>query len=203
MNIPTRLRILDYLKKQHAASARELGSALGMTRANIRHHLVVLETSELVEVIGKKVEGRGRPQNVFGISQRSLGDGLDKLSSALLHELLEKLPLSEQVVKLESLAARLGNGINPTDGTQLSKRLSELILKLNDSHYQARWEAGATGARIVLGHCPFSAIINEHPELCRLDSIILAQYLPGYQVVQLAKLELSSQGYPQCLFAIG
>lgn len=203
MNTPTRLRIIDYLKKQHAASAKDLGLALGMTRANIRHHLVVLENNELVEVIGQHKEGRGRPKNIYGISHRMLGDGLEELSSALLCEWLGDVPEEIQIAKLESLAARLGKGFAGTGTTPLPKKLTELVRSLNRLHYQARWEAGAMGARIVLGHCPFSAIIDSHPELCRVDALLLEKSMTGQHVEQAVKLEKIGQGLPQCIFTIG
>lgn len=54
---PTRLRILDYLRKRQTASVRELGSALAMTGANVRHHLAVLELNYLIELISQRKEG--------------------------------------------------------------------------------------------------------------------------------------------------
>ncbi len=173
-----------------------------MTRANIRHHLVILETNELVEVVGQHKEGKGRPENVYGISRRVLGDGLEELSSALLSEWLGDAPVDVQSAKLQSLAERLGKGFAEAGDASLPKKLSALIRSLNGMHYQARWEAGFLGARIILGHCPFSAIIASHPELCRLDAFLLEKNMPGHQVEQTAKLEKNRQGLPQCIFTV-
>jgi DNA-binding transcriptional ArsR family regulator len=45
---PTRLRILDYLRKQQSASVHELSISMAMTGANVRHHLAVLESNDLI-----------------------------------------------------------------------------------------------------------------------------------------------------------
>ncbi len=201
MKPTTRLRILEYLRKQQTASALDLSRALGMTRANIRHHLVVLEHNELVEVVGQHREGKGRPENIYGLSRRVLGDGLDELSSALLEEWLGVLPEREREAGLRSLAGRMGAGFGGEQTGPLPKRLNELVRFLNGFHYQARWEAGAAGARLILGHCPFSAIIERHLELCRMDAFLLEKCL-GQPVWQTAKLERARQGLPQCVFLV-
>ncbi len=201
MKPTTRLRILDYLRKQQTASALELSRALGMTRANIRHHLVVLEMNDLVEVVGQRQQGRGRPENVYGLSRRVLGDSLDELASALLGEWLGRLPEEEREAGLRSLAGRLASGSEGTwDGT-LVRRLAETVRFLNAHHYQARWEAGAAGARVILGHCPFLAIVDKHPELCQMDAFLLERCL-GQRVVQRSKLERQASGILQCVFAM-
>lgn len=201
MKLTTRLRILEYLRKQQAASAHELSRVLGLTRANIRHHLAVLESSDLVEMVGQNRERRGRPVNIYGLSRRVLGDGLDELSSALLAEWLSGLPEEEQEAGLRSVAGRLGRGFGRPEASPLPGRLTATVRFLNGLHYQARWEAGAAGARLILGHCPFAAIIERHPELCRLDAFLLADCL-GQKVEQIAKLERAGQGLPQCIFLV-
>jgi len=202
MKPTTRLRILDFLRKQQTASVLELSRALGMTRANIRHHLVVLESNDLVEMVGQRRQGKGRPENVYGLSRRVLGDSLDELASALLAEWLGGLPEGKQEAGLRSVAGRLGSAYSGGREGPLVKRLAEVVRFLNSRHYQARWEAGAAGARLILGHCPFLAIIERHPELCRVDALLLEGCL-GQAVSQTAKLERAGQGLPQCVFVVG
>src|SRR5512139_2095638 len=96
MKLTSRLRILEYLRQHQTASVRELGRVLGNTGANIRHHLSVLESNDLVEVIGLRREGRGRPVNLYGLSRHVLGDGLDELCGVLLSERLGNMPEMER-----------------------------------------------------------------------------------------------------------
>jgi predicted ArsR family transcriptional regulator len=70
-----------------------------------------------------------------------------------------------------------------------------VLEKLNASHYMARWEAGAEGPRVILGMCPYAALIEKHPELCRMDTAMLSAYL-GQDVKQRTKLS------PVCVFVM-
>jgi len=79
------------------------------------------------------------------------------------------------------------------------KRLVRAVERLNELHYQARWEASAAGPRLILGHCPYVAIVADHPELCRMDAFLLETRL-GSSVEQTAKLQLSEKGLPFCAF---
>lgn len=199
--LPTRLRILDYVRRHHTASAAELARSLQMTAANVRHHLAVLIANDLLEVVGARRDERGRPKRLYGLSRHVLGDGLDELSSLLLSEWLADLPESQREAVLRRLAFRLA-GAEAGSGGALPARLARLVHRLDALHYQARWEAGAVGARIVLGHCPYAAIIARHPELCRMDAFLLEAFL-GRPLIQTAKLERSASGLPQCVFVMG
>jgi predicted ArsR family transcriptional regulator len=200
MRPTTRLRILEYLRKHHTATASELGRALGMTGANIRHHLAVLETNALVEVASLRREGRGRPVQVYALSRHVLGDGLDELSAAAFAEWLGDLPDEQQETALQKLAARLaGEAARSGPGSLLPRRLALTVARLNELHYQARWEAGPLGPRVILGHCPYAAILERVPALCRMDAHLLEQFL-GLTVHQVSPGARGRQGEGFCTF---
>jgi predicted ArsR family transcriptional regulator len=203
-SIPSRIRIHEYLRKYQTASSTELASALGMTSANIRHHLEILESNDIIELVGqRKLPGRGRPMNVYGLSRRVLGDNLDQLISAILSAWVEKLPDDEKEEKIRMaarwLATRGGERQIQDGNLPESLRLSKMVKWMNEYHYQARWEAGAQGPRIILGHCPYRAIIASHPEICGIDAHLLSIHL-GRGVRQTTKLEPSQRGAPFCVF---
>jgi predicted ArsR family transcriptional regulator len=198
---PTRIRILDYLRKQQTASVKELSSALAMTGANVRHHLGMLESSEMIELVSQRREGRGRPAGVYGLSRRILGDGLDGLAGAMFDGLLRNGSEAVREAGLQSVAMRLGGNDRPGPEASALRRLTQAVDRLNELHYQARWEAGIEGARIILGHCPYAAIIATTPELCRMDAYLLEQRC-GSTVEQTAKLQPSTKGYPFCVFRV-
>jgi predicted ArsR family transcriptional regulator len=179
----------------------ELSSILDMTGANVRHHLAVLESMDLIELISQRQVGRGRPENVYGLSRRILGDGLDGLAGAMFEGLLREAPETVQEDRLVSIAIHLGGTDIADRDTPLPRRLNMVVERLNKLHYQARWEAGVDGARIILGHCPYAAIIATTPELCRLDEYLIEQR-SGSAVEQMAKLQRSANGYPFCLFRV-
>jgi predicted ArsR family transcriptional regulator len=199
MKPTTRLRILSHFRKHQTASVRELSQFMEMTGANIRHHLAVLEANDLIEVISLRKEGRGRPMQVYGLSRRVIGDGLDNLAGSLLDVLLEGASRDDQKTRLMSVGSHLA-GVNE-DNIPIMKRLLRTVENLNDLHYQAHWEAGVIGPRLILGHCPYAAIITKHPELCQMDALILSANI-GSPVEQKAKLQLNDKSLPYCAFVI-
>jgi predicted ArsR family transcriptional regulator len=201
--LTARQRVLAYLIKQPGASAIQIGRALKISAASIRHHLSILITDGRVVTIGEtRNKGRGRPVKIYKLSEKLLGDNLSLLSSALLKSRLKKIPSSKQRPILNSVAVELADQIgrtNPND--PIARRLTNLLEKLNEMHYQSRWEAGAEGPRILFGHCPYAAIIDKHPELCQIDRYLLGDEI-GTDARQLAKIDQKPGGITHCIFLI-
>lgn len=197
MKPKTQLRILDHIRRHQTASVRELSQFLGMTGANIRHHIVMLESNDLIEIVCLRKKGRGRPAHIYGVSRHLMGNGLDVLAGNLLEIWL----LSETDGNRDNLMRTLGERLaGPRDDMLTdTNRLSRALEKLNEMHYQARWEARAAGPRFILGYCPYAAIISEHPELCRMDKFLLEAKL-GTSMMHAEKLQLSDKGLPFCAF---
>jgi len=188
-----RQKVLTYLNKSHTASVREVARALKMSPANVRHHLRVLVSDGRLEISSiREREGRGRPEKVYSIPQAALGDNLSVLSDALWME-------AGSSVRVEALAKRL-SGESDFKSQPMAKRLNLIVEKLNQMKYHARWEAGSQGPRIIFGHCPYAAIIERHPELCRMDEALLEE-LMGQSAEQLSKIGQDKS--LQCVFAMG
>jgi len=185
-----RQKVLTHLKKTRSASAREIARALKMSAPNVRHHLSVLRSDGRVEMMETRPrDGRGRPEKLYSLSQAALGDNLSALADALLS-------VEGYKFKVEGVASRLLNS-NQFTNLPITKRLALLVEKLNEMHYQARWEASAEGPRVILGRCPYAKIIEEHPELCQMDAAMLKGAL-GNNVEQIAKME---KMHGACIFA--
>ncbi len=201
----SRERVLAYLRKRGAATAADIARDLGMTRANARHHLALLRSTGSVEALGRRRErGRGRPAALYGLSRALMGDGLPALVAALLTVLLDAVDGTTREARLRQVASLLaeesGARRPPAPGA-LAARLGTLVSRLNALGYQARWEAHIEGPRVVLGYCPYAAVIGRHPELCRMDAFLLEGIL-GLDVRQTAKLRGGEQGRPYCLFMV-
>lgn len=183
-----RQKVFAYIQKHRSVSAREIARDLGMTQANARHHLSFLKKDGRIEALGTRSAGikGGRPIKIYGISRNTLGDGLPTLSHHLLEEMLGSVNAHQKAGVLKKLGQRLAS--SGTSGASPMIRLTETVKHLNKLGYHARWEAHASGPRIILGHCPYAAIIAEHPELCEMDSALLEECL-GEPVEQSAKLE--------------
>jgi predicted ArsR family transcriptional regulator len=188
-----RQKVLAYLEKSRTASSREIARALGRSAATVRHHLRVLLADgrlEIASVRGR--DGRGRPEKVYSLPRAALGNNLSALSDALLTE-------AGTGVRMEALAKRLAG--NASFAVQpLAKRLNLTVETLNQMNYHARWEAGSEGPRLIFGHCPYAAILEKHPELCRMDEAMLAEWMGGAatQIFRTGK-----EGSSICMFTLG
>jgi predicted ArsR family transcriptional regulator len=197
----TRKQILEYLHNHRMATSIQLSHALQVTRANIRHHLAILEEQALVEVIGHAPQrGRGRPTKLYSLTPQALANNIENLAMALLKALLSGSSQVEMQAQIEHLASLLG-GEPPSSPTTLRTRLDQAVAQLNQQAYQARWEAHVDAPHLILEHCPYAAILPKHPELCQLDAALLKRLL-GQPVEQIARLERGPEGVPHCIFKL-
>lgn len=191
--VTARQKVLAYLTKNRTASAREISRALKMSAATVRHHLRVLVADGRLEIsFVRGREGRGRPEKVYSLPSAMLGHNLSGLSDAILAE-------AGSAVRMDALAERLAGGISFAN-QPVAKRLNLTIEKLNEMNYHARWEAGPQGPRLIFGHCPYAAIIEKHPELCKMDENLIRE-LMGDSATQMFKIGKDSSTI--CVFALG
>lgn len=169
-----------------------------MTSANARHHLHALEGQDLIEVIGQRPpKGRGRPTKLYGLAHKAMESNLENLATALLKALQESDKTAER--EFAKLIPHLFEGVEPE--ANFIQKISAMTKQLTEMNYQARWEASSEGPKVILGHCPYAAILEENPELCQMDRVLISERL-GLPVEQTAKLERGPQGTPHCVFAV-
>lgn len=171
--------------------------------ADIRHHLKALLAASLVEVVEvRRGGGRGRPVRVYDLSPVLAGDNLEMLAGALLSLWLTGDGGEQDQARLNALAQRLlEQGGETLPGVSLSLRLKYAVERLNELHYQARWEASAQGPRLLLGRCPYRDLAESHPELCRLDALLIAR-LTGHPSEHLVRRTAPGGGLPVCIFRV-
>ena len=192
----TRQQIIDYLQANRMATSIELSRALQVTSANIRHHLKVLEEAGNVEIVGQQPgRGRGRPMNIYSLTENALHHNLQGLSSALLKTLFSETTKPEK--KLSEIANHILGEFQVAQN--IHARLNQAVEQLNRLQYQAAWEASPSGPRVILRNCPYASILAEHPELCQMDAALLSQLL-DQSIHQTAKLERCPDGIPHCAF---
>src|SRR6185436_1026894 len=125
-----RQKILAHFNKTRFASAREIGRALQLSPATVRHHLRVLASDgRLEQTAVRGPDRRGRPEKVYGLPRSALGDNLASLSEALLAE-------SGTSIQMEALARHL-IGDSDFAGQPLAKRLNPTVEKMNRMSYHA------------------------------------------------------------------
>jgi predicted ArsR family transcriptional regulator len=210
----SRQRLLEYIQAHHPVTVAELSRVLRMSRANARHHLSILEQQGLIRLAGQRPAepGRGRPALLYALAETAQAHSLGQLCGVLL-ELLASERSSEQQPGLyrqvacalkaaaaEPLQAAVAEPPSQAS-SHLTQRLTQTVQQLNQLNYQARWEAHVQGPRLILGHCPYAAILSRHPEMCQIDRHLL-QELAGAPVVQTERLALDQRGAPFCRFVL-
>jgi predicted ArsR family transcriptional regulator len=185
-----------------------------MTPANVRHHLRVLIDEGAVELATRiPPHGRGRPSLLYALTQKSQIHNLNGLAHALLDTYLNTQPAEERSQLLHQIARYLAINEERKPVSQqvhqqasllvnLTHRLNLAIQHLNKMGYQARWEAHSEAPRLLLGHCPYAAILPDHPELCQMDTYLLEELL-GVPARQTKKRAQDSRGTRYCLFITG
>ena len=191
--VTARQKVLTYLSKNRTASARDISRALKMSAATVRHHLRVMVADGRLELsFGRGRERRGRPEKVYSLPRTALGHNLSALSDAVLVE-------AGSLIPMETLARHLAAD-SDFSNHPIARRLNLTVEKLNEMNYHPRWEAGAQGPRLIFDHCPYAAIIEKHPELCRMDEQLLKE-LMGDEATQMFKI--GKDGSATCVFALG
>jgi len=195
----TRQRLLEYLSSKQVATPIELSRALQVTPADIRHHLNYLLDEGHVQIIGKrKVPGPGRPAMVYRLSHKHSNSLLVLLDALLLDISNEKLS-DDSENSVRRVADRI-SGTHQSKGN-LTQRLYYAVNRLNELNYHARWEAHPDSPRIILGNCPYSLLIDSHPNLCLIDKYILEGLL-NTTVSHEQKFAQDERGFSFCLFSI-
>lgn len=195
----SRQKILTYIIEQHGTTVEELSKVFHVTPANIRHHLSILADQGSISIIGQKTTlSKGRPAQIYGSKDQYDQHNLDKLSDALLCTLLGNIKEDELHRLIENIANHLAAEFT-TDIINPTRRLYSAIHALNRLNYQAHWEAHIINPRIMFSHCPYQAILRDHPELCRMD-VALLESLLNTTVRQIEKQATNINGLSQCVF---
>ena len=199
-----RAQILKILQTRQTATPTELSRALQVTSANIRHHLRNLARDGVVVAVGERpAQARGRPTQVYALANQ--GSNIPLLTSILLSYNLSSRPTEERTPLLKTFAAHLLEKFpNPPQakGRHITQRLVNTISTLDTLNYQPRWEAHAEGPQIVLEHCPYAAILEDHPEICQVDAFLIENILEE-PVTQTVKRQPNQLGIRYCLFKVG
>ena len=198
----TRAQILEYLDRHPSTPVDEIARALALTKENIQYHLQKLlkdGTVTRTTLSAKDELLRGRPTYLYLLSDQTRQGNIPDLADRLLDVVLSSnLFLSSQPDFFEQLAARMFPFQAAANQTQT---LRQSMQRLNQHHYQAAWEARASGPIVYFRNCPYASLVKAHPQLCQLDCAILVSLLHR-PVAQVAKMDLDSRKPPACIFQI-
>jgi len=196
----TRKQIIKYIKSHQTASIPELSRVLNLTVGNIRHHIKELEGQEIIQESGNlPIKGKGRPIKFYALTKEAEDHNLDGLADILIKVLIGNKSRGDSEDCLKMIAKGMKGDFQSDMGS--IQKLNQVVSWLDERHYQAHWEASPTGPRIIIDHCPYSAIQPKNPELCQMDAAILSE-LTGKSVRHISKRSNNYQEPKQCVFLV-
>jgi predicted ArsR family transcriptional regulator len=203
MHISTRQKIIDHLRNYPFSSSRAICDVLGFSKENIQYHLKILLREGKIEYTERlasisNIRGRGHPVYLYSLKKTSYPANMNHLASTLFSELLdlEHHSMDENTLLLNLAKRMVSHPFPPNNKTQA---LRSTIQILNNHNYQVSWEARPSGPRIIFKNCPYAAIIEDHPQLCILDTLILNNMLES-RVTMLSNIVYTDKISASCIF---
>jgi len=193
----TRERVKSLLLEHGAATAAELGEAIGLSPAAIRRHLdAMLVEGDVVarEQHAYGQRGRGRPAKVFSLTDAGRGrcgpHTYDDLANAALRWISRK----EGAEAVAAFAADLVDGLEErcrsatrAAGDDPLARAEALATALSAQGYAASASTIASGGQLCQHHCPVAHVAAEFPQLCEAETEVISR-LVGTHVQRLATI---------------
>jgi len=166
---PSRAQLLTYLQATgEGHSIEALSREVGLHANTVRAHLDVLLAAGQVERSQLRPQGRGRPPLAFRAT-RDTHSPYDELSRNLSHALTEAAEPS----LAEETAARWAATLAPLPPAESpDEAVDQAVDALRAMGFTA--EVTPLGDSIVLGSCPFAALISEHPVICDIHTALLS-----------------------------
>ncbi len=192
----TRERVTGYLLAHGAATATEVGEALGLGPAAIRKHLDALLAEGLVtareqHAVGSR--GRGRPARLFQLTDagrvRSGGHTYDNLAHAALRWIAREgdEAVAAFAADLASTLERRCQDATAHAGDDPIARAEALAAALSAEGYAASASVINSGGQLCQHHCPVAQVAAEFPQLCEAETQVISR-LVGTHVQRLATI---------------
>src|SRR5690606_30978040 len=168
----TRWLVVRALRARGNATVNDLAEAVGVKPVTVRHHLTSLHAEGLVEVQEER-QGVGRPVHVYHLTRKAeqlFPHTYHLLIDRLLDEIKETFPPEIVQQLIDSLANSMAQDIRrEIAGLPEEARRERLVEWLEEQGVAARWRQADDGLHFVKYYCPYYAVGEEHPELCRID----------------------------------
>ena len=166
--------LLVELKRRGEATLADVAGAVELASETVREHLNALTARGLVQRVGRRRNGPGRPRIVYALSDR--GEALfPHREGALLGELASHLVESGREEVLEEFFEwRIGQQRDSAErrlrGLEGLERVREVARILSDQGFMAEVEEDEGGALLLrLCHCPLKELVEASRLPCRAE----------------------------------
>jgi predicted ArsR family transcriptional regulator len=181
----TRRFILDILREQGEATVDEIVAHLqqrrgrDITPVTVRHHISLLQQERLVTSLElRRRHSPGRPQHVYALTEKAkvhFPHNYERLLGGLVAQIEKTLPPDTVNVIFEGIADDMASHIPVAEHSTLEERLICAVKYLNESGYEARWEAVQDGYLLHTRNCPYHGVAHDTTTLCALDIRLVAK----------------------------
>src|SRR5205823_4273849 len=196
----TRGRIISMFRRG-SRTVNELAEALGLTDNAVRSHLVGLERDGLVRHSGTR-PGTRKPNLTYDLTPEAEQQLFPKRYGPILHQFLDVLAERLPAKKVDEIISAVGHRLaanhrSAIQADNLTDRVSQAAALLGE--WGGFCQSETLDGKIVLrcSDCPLALLVADHPEVCRLMEVLLADGL-GVPVSHRCRTEAP----PQCYFEI-
>ena len=200
----TQRRLLQELKRRGPSTTTELAEGFDLAAGTLREHLKALEARRLIERVGTRRAGPGRPHFIYGLTDAGetlfpSGEGelLVELVKFLLDtergELIDEFFARRVETMYEAAAARIEN-------MTVEHREQEAVRILADQGFMPILETDPeTGDRLLrLCNCPIKSVIAVTRRPCAAEEKLVARLLDGL----LERFAYMPEGDDSCSYRI-
>lgn len=176
----SREKILQTLLAYPGSTINDLAEAVGINSISVRHHLISLETDDLV-TSSEERHGVGRPRLIYSLTDK----GIEKFPTSYLRlsrRLLQQLRQHMNTEEIEALFKEIGTEIAQDyaenfKGSSLEERIRDLEPILMKEGFIVDWQKNENAYSLTSLSCPYYRIAPEHPEVCAFDKALINELL--------------------------
>ncbi len=201
--VNTREKILKTLLNKQRCTINELAKAAEINPVSVRHHVDKLEAIGWIASEELK-HGVGRPRLVYFLTEKGMEQFPTrylKLTVRLLQQLKESLPPQMVDEFFTRIADDLVNEYTQElelENLPIEKRLDIIKELLMLEGFNVNWEKTKNQYIIHEANCPYYHVGQSHPEICTVDSSLIANVLS----VPVEKVQCILDGDSVCTYVI-
>jgi predicted ArsR family transcriptional regulator len=198
---PTRMEILELLRRRGRCSAETIAKDLDLTPNAIRQHLTNLERDGLV-VSQPERSGRGRPALLFALTERAdavFPKRYGQLATMVLQEVQEMGGPEALDEVFARVAARHADAIQrDLEDLGFEDRLNRVVSWIGRAGTLVERSTTAEGIRVTIHNCPFRNTALKFPQVCTITPQLITR-LTGAAVSQSDSIHRRD---PYCSFVV-
>ncbi len=194
----TRGQIVKLLRDSNR-TVNEIAGELQLTDNAIRAHLLSLERDQLVAQTGS-AKGHRKPHFTYGLTDEArhlFPNAYDSVLNTLLAVLKDKLSPAAIMEVLREAGRKIGFEGSAVNDGGLDSRLKRTLSTLESLGGAAKVVRKNGTITIKSESCPFSEVVAEHPEVCRIAESMIGEIV-GKPVTETC----DRTSKPKCRFEI-